>query len=99
VLPPDPFAGLGELAAPVLEGSSTLDGFHLEWTAFDPGCQFVLQRAGASTFVDAETIFTGRGRSYDDTGAGFLARFYRVKCVRDPLESPWSNVVSSRWQP
>lgn len=86
--------------APVLSSSTDLseDGtFTLTWTSSQLNdAQFEVDEAGLADFSDAETLYSGRVKSFTVYGRKTGDYFYRVRVFVGQQFSDWSNGVGVR---
>ncbi|HXI25711.1 MAG TPA: hypothetical protein VNG71_17725 [Pyrinomonadaceae bacterium] len=88
------------IEAPLLSASTNIseDGtFTLSWIISPPiDGAFVLEESGASDFINAETIYSGRATSFTLYGRKAGDYFYRVRVCAGGQSSDWSNGVAVR---
>lgn len=67
----------------------------VSWEPVAAAESYVLEEASASTFISATVIYTGTQPQYIVSGRGPGVHYYRVKAVKPPISSGWSNVEST----
>ena len=72
--------------------TSDCDGnFQVSWTAVSGADSYTLQRSTNASFTDADDVYAGSSTSYNQSGLGDGAYYYRVRASNSCGESGWRS--------